>query len=358
MFASAGMIYGVHIWSRRLIWPWFPCMITCILTSLAYCIMWWCGDVRDYWLAITIIEIIGVFINIYCVVVVLMYYRRLNATTDEYEGKDRMVRYKINRMGGHSSRRDLLESYDGLHRSPEVPKGGYPYKPLAQPSYIPPPSRPYPAPYSPAGVPQAPLPLPPAYGNTPYPASPADATMQKYDKEPKGSRPATYHSSDPVASWVEDQQVRRDHIDANSEPISPSRQVHATTYPVQHSRSVPSLYDGTLVSHKDCRHNKHRSSSRHKHRSRSRNRYDDSLYYSSESDSDIDMTTIGILRSDGVIDDEVLEGDIEMMRRGKVNEEGETEIAGMMKGLAELEARGLARIVVLLIFHKKVAHFR
>ena len=188
MFASAGMIYGVHIWSRRLIWPWFPCMITCILTSLAYCIMWWCGDVRDYWLAITIIEIIGVFINvrqfdldeiwisciiycsnyfcdkfynskeigrgllqslafanfflplqnvlylhlkflpvfftslmlrkviivilqIYCVVVVLMYYRRLNATTDEYEGKDRMVRYKINRMGGHSSRRDLLESY-------------------------------------------------------------------------------------------------------------------------------------------------------------------------------------------------------------------------------------------------------
>ena len=55
------------------------------------------------------------------------------------------------------------------------------------------------------------------------------------------------------------------------------------------------------------------------------------------------MTTIGTLRSDGAIDDEALEGDIEMTRRGKVNEEGETEIAGMMKGLGGLEARGLAR---------------
>ena len=55
------------------------------------------------------------------------------------------------------------------------------------------------------------------------------------------------------------------------------------------------------------------------------------------------MTTIGTLRSDGAIGDEALEGDIEMTRRGKVNEEGETEIAGMMKGQAGLEARGLAR---------------
>lgn len=26
--------------------------------------MWWAGDVRDYWLALTIIEIIGVFVNV------------------------------------------------------------------------------------------------------------------------------------------------------------------------------------------------------------------------------------------------------------------------------------------------------
>lgn len=67
------------------------------------------------------------FFQIYCVVVVMMYYRRLNATTDEYEGKDkRGVRYKINRNG--NSRRDLLDSYDeGVHRSPPMKHGG-PYK--------------------------------------------------------------------------------------------------------------------------------------------------------------------------------------------------------------------------------------
>lgn len=141
VFASAAMIYGIHTWSKYLVWPWFPVMLSSILATLAYCIMWWCGDVRSYWLAITIIEIIVVFINvsarnslfeapdvyqvfqlrnnihilqIYCVVVVMMYYRRINATTDEYEGKDRRgVRYKINRMG--NSRRDLLDSYGTLN---------------------------------------------------------------------------------------------------------------------------------------------------------------------------------------------------------------------------------------------------
>lgn len=44
--------------------PWFICMLSAILTSLAYCIMWWAGDVRDYWLALTILEIIGVIINV------------------------------------------------------------------------------------------------------------------------------------------------------------------------------------------------------------------------------------------------------------------------------------------------------
>ncbi|EFO86707.1 hypothetical protein CRE_04850 [Caenorhabditis remanei] len=294
VFAAAAMIYGVHTWSKYLVWPWFPCMISSILATLAYCIMWWCGDVRDYWLAITIIEIIVVFINvsfsfcwkvlkknlqIYCVVVVMMYYRRINATTDEYEGKDRRgVRYKINRNG--NSRRDLLDSYEqGVHRSPPMK-----YKPLAQPYPV------YPS-YSRAGVPQTPIPLPPTQINTPYPIDPLEVQFQM---EPivKNIREL---EEDPVGSWVRDQQsIDRGH-EARSEPITVSKQVHPTT--LQHSRSVPSLHGGTLVSHRDCEHrdDKHRynsyliyflcslcfRSSSRRRKSRSRHEYDG---YSSASD--------------------------------------------------------------------------
>ncbi|CAI2349221.1 unnamed protein product [Caenorhabditis sp. 36 PRJEB53466] len=270
VFASAAMIYGIHTWSKYLVWPWFPVMISSILATLAYCIMWWCGDVRDYWLAITIIEIIVVFINIYCVVVVMFYYNRINATTDEYEGKDRRgVRYKINRHG--NSRRDLLESYDdGVHRSPPM-KHGAPYKPLAQPYPVPV----YPS-YSRAGVPQTPLPLPPAQANTPYPL---DATEMKFAMEPK-VKSIRALDEDPVGSWVREQQsIDRSH-EARSEPITTSKQVQATTT-LHRTRSVPSLHNGTLVSHRDCDHrDKHRSSSRRR-KSRSRHEYDG---YSSESD--------------------------------------------------------------------------
>ncbi|EGT34803.1 hypothetical protein CAEBREN_15758 [Caenorhabditis brenneri] len=264
VFAAAAMIWGVHTWSKYLVWPWFPCMISSILATLAYCIMWWCGDVRDYWLAITIIEIIVVFINIYCVVVVMMYYRRINATTDEYEGKDkRGVRYKINRHG--NSRRDLLDSYDeGVHRSPPMK-----YKPLAQPYPV------YPS-YSRAGIPQTPIPLPPTQINTPYPIDPLEV---QFTMEPKVKNIRDL-DEDPVGSWVRDQQSIDRGQEARSEPITVSKQVHPTT--LQHSRSVPSLHGGTLVSHRDCDHkdDRHRSSSRRR-KSRSRHDYDG---YSSESD--------------------------------------------------------------------------
>uniref|UniRef100_A0A0K0DW61 MARVEL domain-containing protein n=1 Tax=Strongyloides stercoralis TaxID=6248 RepID=A0A0K0DW61_STRER len=89
LFASLALIYGIHNTSRFLIWPWFPCMISSILTSTAYCIMWWVGDVRDYWLAITICLIILQFINAYCFVVVIIYYGNIEKggdLKDEYIG--------------------------------------------------------------------------------------------------------------------------------------------------------------------------------------------------------------------------------------------------------------------------------
>uniref|UniRef100_A0A7E4WE09 MARVEL domain-containing protein n=1 Tax=Panagrellus redivivus TaxID=6233 RepID=A0A7E4WE09_PANRE len=87
LFASVALIYGVHIYSRFLIWPWFPCMIGSILTSTAYCVMWWSGDVRDYWLVLTILEIFGVFVNVYMMVVVIVFYQRMNRDIEYYEGK-------------------------------------------------------------------------------------------------------------------------------------------------------------------------------------------------------------------------------------------------------------------------------
>ncbi|KHJ97022.1 hypothetical protein OESDEN_03004 [Oesophagostomum dentatum] len=105
--------------------------------------MWWAGDVRDYWMALTILEIIAVFINVYCVVVVYMFMKRLTATTDEYEGKDPRVRYKVNRNG---YMRKNLDDYSMRQSFPA---------------------------YSPSTMPQTPLPMPPAK-HTPIPPYPVD----------------------------------------------------------------------------------------------------------------------------------------------------------------------------------------
>ncbi|WKY00182.1 hypothetical protein Q1695_014775 [Nippostrongylus brasiliensis] len=280
LFASVALIYGVHTWSRHLIWPWFICIVSSILSSLAYCIMWWAGDVRDYWMALTILEIIGVFINVYCVVVVYMFMQRLAAMTDEYEGKKPHVRYKINRNG--YTRKDFDDypnGYEPRTRTPEeIMKHSFPH-------YTTPMHQPYP-PYSPSGMPQTPLPMPSS--RTPVPPYPMDEEEKvvRYDREPKAR--FSEKDEDPVAHWVKDQQriaLLSERTDANSEPVMPSRpETRGGQFPLQHSRSVPSLYDGTLVSHKSCRHGKHRSSSRR----RSRGRHEK---YSSESDSQFESTT-------------------------------------------------------------------
>ncbi|VDP11293.1 unnamed protein product [Heligmosomoides polygyrus] len=240
LFASVALIYGVHTWSRHLIWPWFICIISSILSSLAYCIMWWAGDVRDYWMALTILEIIGVFINVYCVVVVYMFMQRLAATTDEYEGKKPQVRYKVNRNG---YTRKPLDDYHSMNQ---------PY-PLRSPS---------------SRMVQTPLPMPSSQ-YPPVPPYPVDEPVRTYEREPKARVPE--REEDPVAHWVKDQQrlaLLSERVDANSEPVTPTRKQVQEQYPLQHSRSVPSLYDGTLVSHRSCRHGKHRGSSRRRSKSR------------------------------------------------------------------------------------------
>ncbi|KAI6196583.1 hypothetical protein M3Y94_01126700 [Aphelenchoides besseyi] len=87
LFSSVILVYGVHTWSRFLIWPWVVCMLCSILTSLAYCITWWAGDVRDYWLVLTILQFFGVVINCYCFVVVWVFYQNMANELRFYEGR-------------------------------------------------------------------------------------------------------------------------------------------------------------------------------------------------------------------------------------------------------------------------------
>ncbi|CEF66934.1 Hypothetical protein SRAE_2000160000 [Strongyloides ratti] len=106
LFASLALVYGIHNKSRYLIWPWFPCMISSVLTSTAYCIIWWVGDVRDYWLAITICLIILQFINAYCFVVIIIFYGKLQkngSIKDDYIGGQIMTN---NYLGNHEEEYD------------------------------------------------------------------------------------------------------------------------------------------------------------------------------------------------------------------------------------------------------------
>uniref|UniRef100_A0A0N4UQJ3 MARVEL domain-containing protein n=1 Tax=Dracunculus medinensis TaxID=318479 RepID=A0A0N4UQJ3_DRAME len=91
LFASVALIYGAHTFSRCLVWPWIPCMLASILSSLAYCIMWWTGDVRDYWLVLTILEMITIFINIYCLFVIIIFYRHMTIEIEFYEEKQQPI---------------------------------------------------------------------------------------------------------------------------------------------------------------------------------------------------------------------------------------------------------------------------
>uniref|UniRef100_A0A915AKR8 Uncharacterized protein n=1 Tax=Parascaris univalens TaxID=6257 RepID=A0A915AKR8_PARUN len=250
LFAAVALMYGAHTYSRYLIWPWFPCMIASILTSLAYCIMWWTGDVRSYWLILTILELIGVLINLYCLTAVLIFYRQLVADRNYYERKQRVDRYD-----------QYPEMYDKYR------KDNY-YSTNEQANDLD---------YS----------VPPAYhrgGQTPPVAREEYRRLSDYNQEPPPAiRPKSpyrdqvnYPEDDMVSNWVKDQQtigLIPDH--ANSEPTTPVREPFGE--PIQHSFSVPSMYaetsGATSCHHHHChkRHHRHRSSSRHRHDDSSHN---------------------------------------------------------------------------------------
>jgi hypothetical protein len=142
LFSSVMLIYGVHTWSRFLIWPWFLTMSSSILTSLAYCIMWWSGDVRDYWLVLTILQIFAVFLNCYCFVVIAVFYKRMQTELKYYEGKRAM---EYDRFSQRGTPQTEIDEWDDDRRWPP-PRPAYPnvtdynlppYGPKPQPPYYP-----------------------------------------------------------------------------------------------------------------------------------------------------------------------------------------------------------------------------
>ncbi|KAK0416302.1 hypothetical protein QR680_012404 [Steinernema hermaphroditum] len=238
LFASLALIWGVHTKSRFLIWPWFPCMIASIVMSMTYCIMWWTGDVRDYWLVLTILETIGAFINIYCFVVILMYYRYMNEQIEYfrkqlYPPRDEGHFFDSSKdtsgfQGGppdvwnYSPEHRFAPHYDDYCRFPTYPQE-------------PPPAK-------------TPLPIVPHGGE-----------------------------DDWITHWVKDSQ-RIGLVETNSEPISPTRMEAPELI---HARSVPSMYPEE--SHdRFCRHH-HRSGSRRSGRRRSRSRHRSSSRHCHES---------------------------------------------------------------------------
>ncbi|KAK0416299.1 hypothetical protein QR680_012404 [Steinernema hermaphroditum] len=222
LFASLALIWGVHTKSRFLIWPWFPCMIASIVMSMTYCIMWWTGDVRDYWLVLTILETIGAFINIYCFVVILMYYRYMNEQIEYF----RKQLYPP-RDEGHFF--DSSKDTSGF-------QGG-----------------------------------PPDVWNY----SPEHRFAPHYDDY---CRFPTYPQEPPPAKTPLPIVPHGGLVETNSEPISPTRMEAPELI---HARSVPSMYPEE--SHdRFCRHH-HRSGSRRSGRRRSRSRHRSSSRHCHES---------------------------------------------------------------------------
>ena len=118
-------------------------MIASILTSTAYCVMWWAGDVRDYWLVLTILEIFGVFINVYLTLVICVFYSRMNRVLEHYEGKRTTKDYNRFSPNVTSQEIDINEALDegevqGYRNQWDDPDRWYP-----DPRYPPPPPDPY-----------------------------------------------------------------------------------------------------------------------------------------------------------------------------------------------------------------------
>jgi hypothetical protein len=117
-------------------------MSSSILTSLAYCIMWWSGDVRDYWLVLTILQIFAVFLNCYCFVVIAVFYKRMQTELKYYEGKRAM---EYDRFSQRGTPQTEIDEWDDDRRWPP-PRPAYPnvtdynlppYGPKPQPPYYP-----------------------------------------------------------------------------------------------------------------------------------------------------------------------------------------------------------------------------
>lgn len=264
IFASIALIYGAHTFSKYLVYPWFPCMIGSILCSLAYCIIWWTGDVRDYWLVLTILEMIAVFINLYCLVVVIMFSRQMNETRDYYAEKQRSERFDSLPERYDEYKKDNYNQFSRLSELdyPMKPGKGYGAPPMRDeynrlpdraPEYYEPPMQ---------TVPYQRFDEPPRPAHFEGPGRPASPYRNRFDFG---------REDDMVSNWVREQQLIGLEEHANSEPASPTKE----PFPIlQHSLSVPSMYaetSGATTCRHHCHkfhHHHHRSSSRHRTRDR------------------------------------------------------------------------------------------
>uniref|UniRef100_A0AAF5Q3X8 Uncharacterized protein n=2 Tax=Wuchereria bancrofti TaxID=6293 RepID=A0AAF5Q3X8_WUCBA len=245
LFASCSLIYGAHTYSRCLVWPWLPCMIASIICTLAYCIMWWSGDVRDYWLVLTILEMITIFINVYCVFVVSMFYRYISNDSR----KERTTRYRP-KMYDEFKKDSKYYTNNYLPELEQPIKSGYrKNESLRRDQYN----------------------------------RRQDYTMvqQSVPTTPMQTRKTTFPDH-LVSTWVKEQQSIKDIPDhANSEPIT--QQKPEDIYSLKHSYSVPSI-NAKITDVRCCHRHRHKHCHRHhrhhhhhhrrKHRSDSR-RYDD-----------------------------------------------------------------------------------
>uniref|UniRef100_A0A1I7VU75 Uncharacterized protein n=1 Tax=Loa loa TaxID=7209 RepID=A0A1I7VU75_LOALO len=205
--------------------------------------MWWSGDVRDYWLVLTILEMVTIFINVYCVFVVLLFYRYIGDQITHYNEKER-TSYHRPRMYDEFKKDNYHNVNNYLPELEQPVKSGYRKNESSR--------------------------------RDPYNHL-RDYTMvqQSVPTTPTQIRKTTF-ADDLVTTWVKEQQSIKDLPDhANSEPIK--QQKPEDIYSLKHSYSVPSVNAKTSGArcchrhrHKHChRHHQHHHH-HHKHRSGSR----------------------------------------------------------------------------------------
>ncbi|CAG9540267.1 unnamed protein product [Cercopithifilaria johnstoni] len=205
--------------------------------------MWWSGDVRDYWLMLTILEMVIIFINLYCVFVVLLFYRYISGEITHYDEKEN---YRPRMYDEFKKNNYHVNNY--LPELEHPVKSGYrKNEPLRRDQYN----------------------------------RLKDYTMIQQQSVPATSthvRTTTF-ADDLVSTWVKEQQSIKDLPDhANSEPIIERKPTDI--YSLKHSYSVPSINaktSGARCCHRHRRkhchhhlHHRHHHHHHHKHRSGSR----------------------------------------------------------------------------------------